>query len=194
MPEANELNDLLADLTSPNSGLRRAAATDLANHPQRQRATVALIEALGDHLDYVVTAASDALVGIGGQDAHAALLRLLRHPNAFVREHVLWIFRPIWRESDFDVILETHQHDSSTDVRKRAGFLLRDVASKKTWHRLFDLWHNDSLPRYRVWGCELAQQFGDATIRDRLATLVSDDDGHVRKAADKALGRLQSYT
>jgi len=44
----------------------------------------------------------------------------------------------------------------------------------------------DSVPRHRVWACELLGKFGKKNDVPLLQPLLIDSNGHVRRAANRA--------
>src|SRR5204862_363506 len=48
-------------------------------------------------------------------------------------------------------------------------------------------WKADELPRCRTWACELAARYGVLPVRSDVEVLAKDGNGHVRKAALRAL-------
>ncbi len=65
--------------------------------------------------------------------------------------------------------------------------------SDSNWRLLFDTWRREHPPRHRVWACELAGTYGSSEILPYLAQLAADGDGHVSKAAGRAIGIIQEH-
>jgi HEAT repeat protein len=76
-------------------------------------------------------------------------------------------------------------------VRKEAAWTLRANTSSGNWRALFQAWRSHRLARHRVWACEVAGAFGDTNIEPELVPLAGDEDGHVRKAAARALREIR---
>ena len=51
------------------------------------------------------------------------------------------------------------------------------------WRETFSERVKDSIPRHRIWACELLRNFGSKSDLAILPTLLQDNDGHVRHAA-----------
>lgn len=78
---------LLERLHAPDPTVRRAAARELSRHADAAEALVARIDL--ELVDAVREAIFDSLLAIGGDRVADALLPLLRHPNAAVRNNAL---------------------------------------------------------------------------------------------------------
>lgn len=147
-------------------------------------------DALTDQSPYVVRTAGDAAASLAIVEARDGLLALLADPSSYTRSTAVRALRSLWRHSDYDVILELFRSDPSEDVRKESAWALRSHTSEAHWLELFALWSDADLPRYRTWACELAEEFGSAQHRPRLEHLSRDQNGHVRKAAESTLLRI----
>ena len=96
----------------------------------------------------------------------------------------------IWIDTDFPAIFRIYTAAPETAIRREAAWVLRQRADSTNWRLPFDAFHVDELARHRQWACELAETFAGTDIVPMLQGLCSDVDGHVRKAAARAIQRL----
>lgn len=174
---------------------RRIALEALASHPMAAEAAGGVVlAALDDPSPFVVRTACETAGTIRLAAAHDAVLRFLRSPDEELRETAASALGSLWRPADFDLVFRVHRADPSPSVRKRAGWTLAENASAETWSPLFDVWSRDPPSHHRVWACRLAELHGDASSLPALALLVTDRDGHVRKAARRAADAVTTRT
>jgi HEAT repeat protein len=166
---------------------RRSAVEAIAGHALAGRVVDLITVALGDSSPYVVRTACEAVGRLAIPGARGALPRLAQDRDPCTREAALRAWRALWEPGDFEQVLTIHLTDEVEDVRKEAAWLLAQYASDENWQRLFSEWSTARLARYRVWACELAARFGTIGVEKALQALVEDQDGHVRKAARRAL-------
>ena len=98
----------------------------------------------------------------------------------------------LWRDDDLDAVLATMTDDPNDVVRRQAAWVLSHHAPVDS--RLIQRWRVSALSRDPVWVCDFLAQ---SSIPDRsaiLETLLHDPDGHVRKAARRALTALDGTT
>jgi HEAT repeat protein len=93
----------------------------------------------------------------------------------------------LFEPEDFLLLARIFREDEEQEVRREAAFAIRRNISAENWRTVFDLWKNDELHRHRRWAAEVTESFGDRTAIGDLERLAHDPDGHVRKAASKAL-------
>lgn len=179
-------------------GLAELAA---ARDPYCRRAAIEAIgkRSDGDHLGHVVLAqmtdrngivvrtAVEAASNLALPGAHPRLRELLKDPEPATRAASVRALARLWTREDFEAVVALFKHDPSAEVRKSAGWTLRATASADHADALFELWRSDPMPRHRQWACELAAMFPAPHLHDVLVELESDVDGHVRKAARRAL-------
>lgn len=176
--------------TSTNWEYRRAAVDAIAKHSLGKSVVQLLIALLKDPSQYVVREACNAISHLRLQEAHDPIMSLLDLEEDYTKSTALEAIRVLWRPADFASVFHIFCTDPSGDVRRTAAWTLRENASQKTWNELFNAWRTDSLGRHRVWATELVGEFGDSMSGKELAPLLEDPDGHVRKAARRALKKL----
>jgi len=192
---AGEAHDVLLRLAgSPDWRCRRAALEAISFHARSESAHDLFLAALRDESAFVARAACEIVGRLGIASARARVLSLLGSEHAAVRRAAVSAIADLLAVDDFDRVLRVFREDPSPETRREAAWALRKNAGPGTWRRLVETWAEDELPRHRVWACELAGEFGDRSVRRKLEVLTEDPDGHVRKAANRALGRLGGNT
>ena len=169
---------------------RRSAIEALAWHPLGRSLTTHIGHALSDRSHYVVRAACETVAALELREVHNVVLDLLKSSSSSTRLSALRALSQIWSDEDFATIIKVFRSDRVQAVRREAAWALKANASAATWHHLFAAWLDDPLPRHRIWACEIAVEFGGASVRDKLVQLSGDTDGHVRKAAKRALDAM----
>lgn len=192
--EEEALETLLEYAGSRDWSIRRAAAEALSTHPCIERSLTVLRSLLSDESEYVVRTACEALASIQDHHSRGLILELIRSKDSSTRAVALRALQVIWGDEAFSLVLDLFDHDPEEEVRREAGWSLRAAANPSNWMQLFERFVGDRMHHHRVWACELAEEFGDKSIVARLRPLCQDEDGHVRKAADRALKRLQGVT
>lgn len=175
---------------SPDWRYRRAAIDALPQHAQSKQASDLIFKALKDSSVYVLCAACRSAGTISLHNAHNEIMALISSPEKSIRIEAIRAISILWQPNDFPFILSIFKSDREKDVRHEAGWSLKEHASTNTWRTLFETWKNDDLPKPRVWACELARHYSASDVKDDLLILSKDLNGHVRKAADKALDKL----
>jgi hypothetical protein len=166
---------------------RRCAIEAIALHPQGVSAAPTVVAALSDSSPYVVQTACDTVAKLHLSEAHDLVLHLLNSREPSTREAAISALSHIWQLSDFNHVLERFESDPEKDVRRAAGWALVNNQHVHTWRRLFDAWQSHPNACYRTWACYLIRDFGDANARSEIRSHLNDPDGHVRKAARRAL-------
>ncbi len=166
---------------------RRCAIEAIAFHPQGVSAAPTVVAALNDSSPHVVRTASDTVAKLHLSEAHDLLLHLLNSREPPTREAAISALSHIWQLSDFDRVLERFESDPDKNVRRVAGWALANNQHLQTWRRLFDAWRSHPMACYRTWACFLVRDFGDASARSEIRSHLNDPDGHVRKAARRAI-------
>jgi HEAT repeat protein len=151
-----------------------------------------VLKALGDHSDYVVRTACEAVARWELIEAHERVVALLANASAVTRQAAIRTLDAIWLDSDFLAIFRIYTSARETGIRREAAWVLRRRAASANRRLLFDAFRKDGLPRHRQWACELAETFSAPDIVPLLLPLASDADGHVRKAALRAIRTLSS--
>jgi HEAT repeat protein len=186
--DSPEAVDVLVGLTyDPDWRYRRVAVEALGSHPLDRRATRAVLCALRDSSPYVVRTACEAAADMQLAEAHAPVARLLESKSGLTRQTAVAALARVWSAEDLPALVRLYRCDPAKKVRREAAWTLWKNVSAETWRPLFDLWLNDPLHRHRVWACLLAGAFGDPAAKAQLVPLCRDPDGHVRKAARRAL-------
>lgn len=166
---------------------RRSSIEALVSHPLAGTVAKQICRALSDSSPYVVRTACDTAAELDLRDAHDILLDITHSTSAATRQAALRALSRLWRNDDFALLLTIYLSDQDQAVRREAAWALKSNASPENWEALFDAWASDSLPRHRVWACELAMAFGGSSVHEQLVRLSDDANGHVRKAAKRAL-------
>ena len=189
-PES-EAMAILVDLThSSDPHLRRAAVEGIGMHASGQMASDVVCHLLNDLDSFVVRAAVDAAAKLRLKPAHDCVLRLINASEESNRLAALRALESLWQSSDFEAAFDRYVHDSSHRVRKQAAWTLQKNVGADHWERLFSVWSKDSVPRHRMWACQLAGRFGNTAMLPALEALRADDNGHVRRAARQAADRV----
>jgi HEAT repeat protein len=171
---------------------RRSAVDAIAYHPQAEEAIKTVGEALSDSSEYVIRVACEVVAKLKFVALHDKVLHLLTSADPNIRECAAKALNEIWQMDDFDKVYSIYATEKIQKVRNAAAWTLRDHATNDNWLKLFEAWWQDSLVRHRKWSCELASTFGVNQVKKELEKLALDKDGHVRKAAIKALELSQT--
>ena len=147
---------------------------------------------LQDPSPYVVRTVCDAAIKLELHDIHDSLLPLLSSQPSSTRQSAVRALATLWKPSDFAQVLSIFKRDPSSEVRREAAWTLRANADRESWRALFDTWKQDHLARHRVWACELAAEFADTRFENELEQMLEDSDGHVRKAAQRAIEKVSN--
>ena len=192
--DSNEAYDALRPLAaSPDWRYRRAALEAMACHVRAGEARGLFCAGLEDESPYVVRTACDIVATRRITEAHAAVRGLLGSRDPATRDRAVITIGHLWAAEDFDTVHRLFRQDPSLNVRREAARTLRWRADGSTWRILFESWRDDKLHRHRVWACQIAGEFGDASVATELKALAEDRDGHVRKAATRALEQLEEH-
>lgn len=174
--------------------IRRSAVEALGGHAAVAPDEPAIVRALADSDDHVVRTACRAAAEGGVVAAHAAVVGLLRHRDPLHRESAWCALESLWRPDDFDAVWPLARSESVQSVRRHAACALFSNASSTDALELVAHWVGDPVPRHRVWACRLVARFGAHEGVAAIRRLLTDRDGHVRKAARIALGSPDSAT
>lgn len=185
---------LLADAAGDSDQfVRRTAIETIGRHPQGRSLHTLILTALSDPSGYVVRTACEVVSKWEMSEAHDLVFSLLTNPVAATRESALHALGVIWRNTDFPVAFSIYAKDREIRVRRGAAWVLYRRADLDSWRSLFDAFAADKLARHRQWACELAQNFSGRQVKPLLSQLLSDPDGHVRKAAARAIETLSAH-
>jgi HEAT repeat protein len=167
--------------------LRRTAIEAIGHHPQGRELRNIILRAFGDPSEYVVRTACEVVARWKLNEARDHVLPLLTDISKSTRQTAIRTLDTIWTDEDFPLLFKIHSKDSEIEIRREAARVLREHVTPETWRTLFDVFVTDELPRHRQWACEIAEQFSNPDTLPALSRLSSDPDGHVRKAATRAL-------
>jgi HEAT repeat protein len=189
MKSAEALSQLIQLTGHPDWRYRRAAIEAIGTHALSKNGTAAerILAALTDTSLHVVKTACESAANLKLLEAHDLIAGLLSAEDYSVRESAVRALSELWRETDLARLLDVYRRDRSEEVRRQAAFTLWNNASTSSWRTLFDAFRIDGLHRHRVWACELVSKFGDRQDKESIRALLHDENGHVRKAAAKAL-------
>jgi HEAT repeat protein len=174
--------------------LRRSAVEALGRHFAVAPDEPAIVRAFADSNDYVVRTACRAAAEGGVVGAHDAVVGLLRHRDPAHRESAWCALESLWRPGDFETAWPQARCESVEAVRRHAACALYSNATRSDALVLVEHWVGDPVPRLRVWACRLVARFGAREGAETVRPLLTDRDGHVRKAARIALGSGDSAT
>jgi len=180
--------ELLADAAASSDQFLRRTAIEVIGHHRHGRELRALIlGALEDGSEYVQRTACEVVAQWALSEAHGAVVALLASSSQSTRRVAVRTLGAIWQDADFPPVLHIYAAASETEIRREAAWVLRQHATLARWRTLFDAFSTDELPRHRQWACELAETFSASNIIPALSQLLSDRDGHVRRAAAHAI-------
>jgi HEAT repeat protein len=189
-PSAEAADALRDAARDDDPHVRRAAIEAIgARVPDAYDAPL-IVGALVDPSNVVVRTACDVAASLRIREAHDRVVQLLKDADANTRQTAARTLRALWEPQDFATLFEVLRSDPSPRVRKEAAWTLRDHVARDTWKALFEIWCRDPLHRHRVWACEIAAEFGGRETADHLSVLRNDNDGLVRRAANKALSAI----
>jgi HEAT repeat protein len=156
-------------------------------HRTGRDASEVVVSMLDDSNGFVVRAAARAAVALGLAAAHDRIYELVWAKEEATRLSALEALQSLWEPSDFEAVFARYLSDPSDRVRKRAAWTLEKNIGSDHWERVFNAWSGDRIPRHRAWACSIAERFGTKAILAKLVGLCSDPDGHVRRAAERAV-------
>lgn len=183
--------DMLAQTAaSKDHFLRRTAIEVIGKHPRGRALRNLILSALRDQSEYVVRTACDVVAKWELTEAHDLVVDLLHSTPTATRQVAIRTLSKIWIETDFPKVFEIYKNPSDASLHREAGWVLQHHITLQHWQSLFDAFHKDRLPRHRQWACALLEAFSDAGALPALYNLARDPDGHVRKAALRAITNL----
>jgi HEAT repeat protein len=172
--------------------VRRTAVETIGRHPLGRSLQSVILGAIKDPSGYVVRTACEVVALWKLSEAHELLLDLLDDASPATRQSAVRALNAVWADADFPLLLAIWAKDLDRRVCKEAAFVLRERATSQNWWQLFDRFSGDDLARHRQWACELAESFASADVLPLLSQLSLDIDGHVRKAALKAIETISN--
>jgi HEAT repeat protein len=177
---------------SPDWRFRRGALEALAFHSGARDIQNVLKRALNDTSPYIIRIACKVIGDLKLSGLHDNIVTLFKSQSAIKRDIALRTLNDLWRETDFPIVFHIFLSDRNESVRREAAWVIRAHPTHENWLELFQNWQQDPLARHRRWACELASDFGASKVEEELRKLSCDSDGHVRKAANKALELILS--
>jgi HEAT repeat protein len=190
--DAGALTTLADTARSGDQFVRRTAIEAIGRHPHGRELTAVILNELKDGSEYVQRAACDVVAQWELSEAHGAMFALLVAPSRLTRRVAIRTLGAIWQDADFPLIFDIYTGASETETRREAAWVLRQRAAAASWRTLFDAFSVDALPRHRQWACELAENFAGRGNLSAVLQLQSDGDGHVRKAATRAIQAISN--
>ncbi|MGJ4911339.1 HEAT repeat domain-containing protein [Bradyrhizobium sp. HKCCYLS2033] len=188
---AEALTALREASADPDQFIRRTAIEIIGRHPSGRDLHNVVLSALTDPSEYVVRAGCRIIEDWKWDAVHDVVAALLRSTSRETRRTAIRTLSAIWRQADFQPVFHIYSGDTEPAVRREAAWTLREQVTSSDWLQLFEAFRTDDIPRHRVWACDLAGNFGHPDATTLLDTLSSDRDGHVRKAAAKAVAALR---
>jgi HEAT repeat protein len=175
----------------PEPYVRRFAIQWIGRCPDGTKLSGVVVERLRDPNLVVQRTALEVAGDLAISQAHAEVLTLLKSSSPSTKEAALRALEKLWQPSDFETVLAMFRSEASEKVRRTAGWTLRGTRSADRASALVELWRADPLPRHRVWACQTAAEFPQRHFQADIACLERDRDGHVRKAARRALEAIE---
>jgi hypothetical protein len=190
--DAGALNALAEAAAAEDQFIRRTAVEVIGRHPRGRELRAIILSAIRDPSEYVVRTASEVVAQWELSEAHELVVALLANASKATRQTAIRTLGAIWVDADFPLIFRIYTSAFEIDVRREAAWVLRRRVTSTHWRTLFDAFSVDEFPRHRQWACELAENFSGPDVLRVLSQLSLDDDGHVRKAASRAIRKLLS--
>jgi HEAT repeat protein len=163
-----------------------AAMNSLSKHGLGAQAADIIYKNLKSTDQLIMTAACNAVGGLGLKQFHEEIAFMLKSKDPNVRQAAIFSLSNIWLPSDFDLLALIYRRDKR--CRKDAAYVLYDHADPLNWKTAFELFASDKeVHRHRRFACHIASQYGGKDIIEAIKVLSNDPDGHVRKDAQRAL-------
>jgi hypothetical protein len=167
---------------------RRAATEWIVVHKLSIKASDDVIRLLNDSSPFVVRQACQSAAKMRLESARPYVIALLTNAVPETRWAAAYSLEFLGNETDAEKLIEVFDKDDDEEVRKAATWSLRKIVSGRTRNRIFKLFKEGGLPRYKIWACEIADKFGLSDFPEiELRAFLNDKDGHVRKAAKLVL-------
>jgi HEAT repeat protein len=191
--ESSALGVLEKTAAAEDQFLRRTAIEVIGGHPRGRELRSVVLSALTDPSEYVVRTVCDVVGQWALNEAHDAVVNLLTSASSSTRRSAIRALHSIWLSTDIRTLFHQYKNDADSDVRREAAWFLRRHVGPQDWRAVFEAFHVDELPRHRQWACELAAAFSGPNILPTLTRLSGDLDGHVRKAAARAIQQVSQH-
>jgi HEAT repeat protein len=184
--------EFLGELASfPDPHVRGRVLEWIGKRPDGAELAHAILERFRDPSVVVVRTAALVAGELAISEARTEVLALLKNNSPTTREASLEALKKLWQPSDFETIVAMFKRERVEKVRRTAAWTLYATRSADRASALVELWRADSLPRHRVWACQIAEEFPQLHFRADIVHLAEDLDGHVRKAARRALEAIE---
>lgn len=184
------LNYLIELTKSDDWAIRRIAVEAIAFHPQGKNSAQVLIGLLFDSSHYVSRTACETIGILRITEAHDKIIKLLDSKESYTKIVAIKTLNNIWQEKDYERIFKILVNDPEIKVRKESAFILMNKTNSNNWKPLFEFFVKDTVSRHKVWACNLLEKYGDISYIPILSELEKDKDGHVRKAAQIAINKI----
>ena len=181
--EIEALETLVGLINSPDWRFRRSAAEAIGISPIGRDSSEDICRLLYDPNSYVKRAAIEAAAKLRLSCAHDKILSLIKAVDVNTKITALAALEDLWNPGDFYPIFDRYLYDTSDRVHKISAKTIHRNIDTEHWRETFSEWVKDSIPRHRIWACELLRNFGSKSDLAILPTLLQDNDGHVRQAA-----------
>jgi HEAT repeat protein len=181
------LEDLALAFQDKDAFKRRVALEAIGRLGAWESAEPLVLAGLEDESGYVKRTACEVAERWQLASARLHLLALLRNPEMSTVVAALHALQTLGKEQDVQAVTAVFGAAKHEDIRRAAGWTMRQLAGQQTWRSIFELFVVDPLPRHRLFACDLAEHFGAREVEQPLSMLAKDHDGHVRSAAQRAL-------
>lgn len=183
---SNSVRSLLA---APDPYIRRYLVDSLRQAGNVPSFVEEIHALLFDDNAYVVSAACDALGGALHSRSVERIRELLCSQDSGIVLAAIGALQALRATHVFPDLLELYDQKKLRDLTFVLAEALVELTDESNWRELFKRLARDSAPRARTLACLLMERYGAKAELEILQPLVKDSDGHVRKAAARALKR-----
>jgi len=186
----NESLQILTDLLKLSDLCRRRLAVEaIGNHALGKLASKELLCSLDDKVEYVVRTTCNSIGKLALKQAHEKILLIIQNKKyeSYTRKLAVSCLNAIWEESDFPLIKDIFYKETSKEVVSEVAYLLKSMATKIKCEEIIQILINSPISRNKIWACELISMCGPQIYSSELEQLISDKDGHVRKAVSRTI-------
>jgi HEAT repeat protein len=190
-PESLDLLMSVLDREGIDWLCRVSAAHAVGRHPLGRSQSARVLSPL-EHPDPVIFAtAASAAATLGLAEAIPSLMARLQDPNRTIfagAYNAIIVMRPASELSALLALYRTGDYEE----RKKIGSLVACTFYPAAWLDVFELLHSSEVGEHRVWAARIAHEFAGGEQLPKLEAMISDRDGHVRKAAVRAIAAINS--